>query len=166
MHIIIAGSRTLEVKDYSFVKETLTNIIAKEQYMREIPNKELEIVSGNASTGADHLGENFAKKNNLALKLFPADWNDMSPPCIVGNNYYGEYNKMAGTKRNQQMADYLVEKGTGIWIAFDAEEKNPKTGTKDMIRISKKAGIKTYHVKCENREKLKIKVYNGDDNGS
>ena len=87
MKILICGSRCLEVKDYSFIKGILTDIISKEQYDTATPNKNLEIVSGNANRGADHLGENFARQNKLALKLFPADWNDLTPPSIISLQY-------------------------------------------------------------------------------
>jgi len=151
------------VKDYVFVKKTLVDIISKEQYNLEIPNNELEIVSGNASKGADWLGEKFAREHNLSLKLFPADWKNMTPPVIIGHNTYGEYNKLAGTNRNKQMSNYIREGNNNIVIAFDAEESKTKTGTKDMIKISKKAGFKVYHIKCTNREKIKIKIYNNGE---
>ena len=161
MKVLICGSRCLEVKDYSFVKGILTDIISKEQYDTATPNTDLEIVSGNANRGADWLGEKFARENKLALKLFPADWNDMTPPVIPGYNFYGSYNKLAAANRSQKMSDYLKDsKEKVIVIAFDAEESNPKTPTKNVIRISKRDGHKTYHVKCEDRNNVKIKVYN------
>jgi len=94
MRILICGSQKFE--DYAFLEKMCIDIIAKHQYDYIIPNKDLEIVSGHAPRGGDYLGEKWAKKNNLTLKLFPADWNNMSPPVIVGSNYYGAYNKLAG----------------------------------------------------------------------
>jgi hypothetical protein len=162
MKIIIAGSRTLKLNDYDFVELNLVNIISKEQYIREVPNSRLEIVSGNASSGADYLGELFAKKYNLSLKLFPAEWTNMEPPVVVGKNFYGEYNKLAGTKRNLQMAEYARESRRGILIAFDANEDKKNSGTKDMIKIAKKNWLKVYHIKCQDQNEIKIKVYNGE----
>ena len=161
LRIIIAGSRKLD--DYPFFEKICLDIISKEQYAREIPNKEVEIVSGNNPGGADFYGEKFCKKFlNREATLFPADWNDLTPPVILGTNHYGSYNKLAGNNRNQKMADYLLENGGGILIAFDAEESKARTGTKDMIRISKKAKFKVYHVKCEDKKSHKIKIWNGE----
>ncbi len=155
------------VNDYSFVKKYLTDIISKEQYFSDekIPNSEIEIVSGNANRGADWLGEKFARENKLYLKLFPAAWNDMNVPMVsVGTHpLYGNYNKLAGTNRNQKMADYLKENQDAFVIAFDAEESKSSTGTKNMIRLSKKAGLKVYHIKCSNRNDVKIKIWNGQN---
>lgn len=159
LKIIIAGSRDL--KNYDFFEKVVVDIISKEQYDRVIPNKEIEIVSGNNSGGADYYGEKFSKEHlNKDATLFPAMWNDMSPPVIVGHNHYGEFNKLAGPNRNQKMADYASP--DGICIAFDAEESNPKTGTKIMIKFAKKSGLKTYHIKCTDQDNFKIRVYNGD----
>lgn len=159
LRIIIAGSRKLE--GYELFEKMCVDIISKEQYEREIDNKRLEIVSGNNAMGADYYGELLSKKYlQREATLFPADWNDMNPPVIIGNNFYGEYNKLAGTNRNQKMAKYVLDGGAGILIAFDAEESKPRTGTKDMIKIAKKAKIKTYHIKCENKNNIRIKIYN------
>jgi hypothetical protein len=157
--IIIAGSRTLKVADYDFVKKICFDIISKEQYEREVPNKELVIVSGKAQ-GADYLGERFAREYALTIKEFPAQWNDMTPPVVKGTSYYGEYNKLAGAKRNLQMAQYAKESRQGILIAFDAQEGKSSSGTKDMIKIARKNWLKVYHVKCEDRDNVKIKIYN------
>lgn len=161
LRIIISGSRNL--KGYEFFERICLDIISKEQYDREIDNKQIEIVSGNNPGGADHYGEKFSEKW-LAKKatLFPADWNDMSPPVVVGNGFYGTYNKLAGNKRNTKMANYLLSGESGVVIAFDAEESKKKTGTRDMITISRKYGFKTYHIKCYDQHNVETKIYNGD----
>ena len=69
----------MELKNKEFVFKTLDDIVSKEQYDKEIPNKDLEIVSGNNAKGADYWGELWAKKNNLKLMLFPAEWNNKKP---------------------------------------------------------------------------------------
>lgn len=165
MKILISGSRKFE--DYPFLDKTMTDIISSEQYRLEIPNKELEVVSGNNPRGADYLGEKWAKSNNLKLTLFPADWNDMKPkiPANWGNNpsvsegtnFYGVYNKMAGILRNQRMANYVWP--DGICIAFDMGTP----GTKDMIRRCKRQGIKTYQIKFDEKSnEWKTKIWNGE----
>jgi hypothetical protein len=67
------------------------------------------IVSGHAS-GADTFGETCAKKLNLKLKVFPADWN--------------KYGKRAGYIRNYEMGKYtdyviLFKGGKGTMMMRD-----------------------------------------------
>ena len=169
MKILICGSRNIDLKNKDFIFKTLDDIISKEQYFtdKKIPNESLEIVSGNNQKGADYIGESWAKKNNLKLTLFPADWTNKkpkkpenwgnSPTCIWKPDYYDGYNSLAGYIRNQEMANYATGE---ICIAFDAEEKRGNTGTRDMIKRAKKAWMKVYHVKCHDLDNVEIKVYN------
>ena len=88
----------------------------------------MEIVSGTAR-GADQLGERFAKEFNLGLARFPADWS-------IG--------KQAGYLRNAEMSKYAKEdKEIGVLIAF----WNGSKGTKYMIDLATKDGLKAYIVK-------------------
>lgn len=169
MKILVSGSRNIELKSKEFIFKTLEDIISKEQYFteRKVPNTELEIVSGNNPKGADYIAELWAKKNNLKLTLFPADWNNEKPkkPENWGNtpvrvlkpSFYGQYNSLAGYLRNQEMSNYCTGE---ICIAFDAEEKKGSTGTRDMIKRAKKSWMKVYHVKCHDLENVEIKIYN------
>jgi hypothetical protein len=156
--IIIAGSRTLKLSDYDFVKKICFDIISREQYIREISNKDLVIVSGKAQ-GADYLGERFAKEYNLVIKEFPAQWNDMSPPVVKGTNYYGEYNRLAASKSRHQMVQYAKESRQGVLIMLDSEGGKSNNEIRDMIKIARKNWLKVYHVKCEDRDDVKIKIY-------
>lgn len=80
---------------------------------------EVEIVSGTAN-GADKLGEKYANDNGYSIKRFPADWD--------------KHGKSAGYKRNAQMAEYA-----DALIAFwDGKSR----GTKNMIDLAKRAGLK------------------------
>lgn len=167
MKILICGSRSLEIKQKSFIFKTLDDIVCKEQYFREVSSKDIEIVSGNNPKGADYLGEQWAKSNNLKLTLFPAEWTNKTPKkpenwgngsvCVWKPDYYNGYNSLAGYIRNQKMANYCSGE---ICIAFDAEEKKGNTGTRDMIKRAKKAWMKVYHVKCNDLNNVKIKIYN------
>lgn len=77
-----------------------------------------EIVCGMAK-GADMEGYSWAKKFNIPIKEFPADWN--------------LYGKSAGYKRNKQMAEYA-----DYLIAFwDGKSK----GTKHMIDLASRQQI-------------------------
>lgn len=86
--------------------------------LKDLP-KDCEIVSGMAR-GADMLAVNYAVNNGYKLVKFPANW-----------EYIG---KRAGYVRNAKMAKYANE-----LIAFwDGESK----GTKNMIEVAKKHGLK------------------------
>ena len=101
--IIVAGSRTFN--NYQKIKEVLD----------ERKNEIDEIVCGEAK-GADTLGKNWAIKNNIKVKSFPADWH--------------QYGSAAGFIRNHKMGDYADE-----LIAFwDGKSE----GTKDMIEYTEK----------------------------
>jgi len=80
---------------------------------------EIEIVSGTAN-GADKLGEKYAKEKGYPIKQFPADWD--------------KFGKSAGYKRNEEMAKYA-----DALIAF---WDNKSKGTKHMIELAKKYGLK------------------------
>jgi len=106
--VIVAGGR--DFADYDLLKSKLDNLL--------VNRDPVEIVSGTAR-GADKLGEFYAKRSQLAVALFPADW-DL-------------YGKSAGYKRNAQMADYA-----DALVAFwDSKSR----GTMHMINLAKSAGL-------------------------
>lgn len=113
--VIVAGSRYFNNKTLMFKKldEVMQTLSAP-----------VEIVSGHCR-GADILGEEYARKNNIPLITFPADWN--------------KYGKRAGYIRNKQMAEY-AQKDNGILVAFPMGESR---GTMMMIAIAK-----AYHLQC------------------
>lgn len=80
-----------------------------------------EVVSGGAY-GVDRLGERWAKDNNIPLKVFMADWI--------------RFSNRAGILRNIQMAEY----GEALIAVWDG----CSTGTKHMIDIATKKGLKVY----------------------
>ena len=109
MKVIIAGGRNFE--NYQLLKfkcdEILKNIVVE------------EIVSGKA-TGADTLGERYAKERGYRVNPFQADWD--------------KYGKSAGYKRNEAMANYAdcliafwdgKSKGTGHMIDLARAKKIP-----------------------------------------
>lgn len=110
--VIVAGTRNFN--DYQKVKEYL------DDFRLSVPIQ--CIVSGGA-TGADKLGERYAKENNIPCVIFPAHWE--------------QHGKSAGPIRNKQMAqyaDYLI----AFW-------DNKSKGTKSMITEMDKLG-KLFHV--------------------
>ncbi len=109
MKVIIAGSRS--INDYN----VLTRAIIDADF------RITEIVSGGAR-GVDKLGEQFADRWNIPLKIFPANWE--------------LHGKSAGYKRNAEMAAYA----DGLIALWDGESK----GTKHMIDLARKAGLQVY----------------------
>ena len=124
MKVAIVGPR--EVEDYQVVldaiKASTFNIT--------------EVVSGGAK-GVDTLAEQYAEDNNLKMKVFPADWNDLSHPDadIRTNNWGKQYDSRAGFRRNQQIVDYC-----DAMIAVD----NGSAGAGDSIAKMKKTDKPLY----------------------
>lgn len=103
--VIIAGGRNFE--NYQLLKFKCNNIL------KGITD-EIQIVSG-GSTGADLLGERYAREKKLICKRFEAEW--------------AKNGKVAGPIRNEEMAKY-----SNYLIAFwDGKSK----GTADMINKAK-----------------------------
>lgn len=107
--VIVAGGR--DFNDYELLKDRL------DYYLSNLTN--IEIVSGGA-TGADSLGESYAKERNLPIKVFKADWN--------------LHGRGAGPKRNRDMSLY----GTHLVLFWDGKSK----GSKNMLEEAQKQGLK------------------------
>lgn len=92
------------------------------------PAKFTEIVSGKAK-GADLFGEIWAEENNIPVKQFPADWDDIKdkPGYQIGTTKDGrKYWKVAGHYRNEKMCQYA----NSLIVFWDGIS----TGTKDVIK--------------------------------
>lgn len=155
LRIIIAGSRFFE--DYNLFESTMFKVlfhlnkeypqynilvINKEERLFKINPCSLEIISGMAK-GADTLAVRFANKYNLALKEFPADWNNLDvSSCRVITNSYGSYNALAGHKRNRDMAVYASsDDAFGVLVLFwDGKSK----GSKNMKSQAVAFGLEIY----------------------
>lgn len=110
--VTIVGSRTFQ--DFEFLEQEVLKILTN------FSGIEIEIVSGGAQ-GADKLAEKFAKKYEIPIRIFPANW-----------TYYG---KRAGYVRNKAMAEY-----SDLVIAFwDGKSK----GTKLMLNLAKQNNCET-----------------------
>jgi hypothetical protein len=113
MRIIFSGSRNWS--DEPVVLDALKMIITK------FEKDQVTIVVGGAK-GLDQIAENLAKSLHLKVDVFYADW-DL-------------HGKAAGPIRNQKMLD----SGADLLVAFPSKDSK---GTRHMIDISQKAGIKT-----------------------
>ena len=106
--VVIAGCR-----DYNNYEEAKVYIDFCLTNIRK--ENDIIIVSGCAS-GADAIGERYAKENGFKIEKYPADWKT--------------YGRSAGPKRNRQMAeisDYVI-------CFWDGKSK----GTKSMIDYARK----------------------------
>ncbi len=106
--IVIAGSR-----DYNDYKEAEAFIKQCLEALK--PFQKLIILSGGC-TGADQLGERFAKENGYLIELHKAKW--------------AEYGKAAGPIRNRKMA----ENCDAVICFWDQKSR----GTASMISFAKK----------------------------
>ena len=108
--VVVAGCRDYNNYDEAkrYIDFCLSNI-RKEN--------DIIIVSGCAS-GADAIGERYAKKNGFKVEKYPADWES--------------YGRSAGPRRNRQMAevsDYVI-------CFWDGKSR----GTKSMIDCALECG--------------------------
>lgn len=143
MRVIIAGGRKFD--NYTLLREECLQIFRQlklEGY--DTKRDKITIVSGKAN-GADTLGERFSIEFGLGLKEFPADWSNLDvEKCIVKTNRYGKYNALAGNNRNLEMAEYAKDDlELGVLIAF---HDGKSTGTKDMINLANKHGLRVFVV--------------------
>ena len=120
--IIIAGSRI--INNYNLV----------EQSIKESGFKIDEIVCGMAN-GPDLLGKQYGIKNNIPIKEFPAQWDDLTQkPCIIRyGKWQNKYNACAGYIRNEEMAKY----STHLILIWDGKSK----GSKSMLDLAKKYNL-------------------------
>ncbi len=80
------------------------------------------VVLSGCAQGADRLGEQWANYNHIPIERYPADWDGKG--------------KVAGHVRNLQMA----ENADALIALWD----NVSRGTKDMIRIATKSGLRLH----------------------
>ena len=113
--MLIAGSR--DFQDYRLLCAYLDEITAGIQ-------GEIEVISGQAS-GADTLGERYAREHGLKVRRFPARWDQLG--------------RSAGVARNRQMIDYIRQESPIAVFFWDGSSR----GTLDTIRRAEKAGIDT-----------------------
>lgn len=155
LRMVIAGSRFFN--DYNLFELEMIKIlfelnkkypqhnilfIDREKKLFKINPSSLEIISGMAK-GADSLAVKFAHEHNLALKEFPADWNNLDVlPCRIATNSHGSYNALAGHNRNKDMAVYASsDDAFGVLVLFwDGKSK----GSKNMKNQAIAFGLEIY----------------------
>lgn len=120
MKVIIAGGR--DFKDFELLVHSIWDL-----------DLVTEVVSGKAR-GADSLGEQWAKENNIPISAHPADWDT--------------HGKSAGYIRNSEMADYA----DALLAFWDGKSK----GTKHMIDLATKKGLEVKVVKYNTIGKITV----------
>ena len=114
MRVIIAGTRykdkenKIPFDDYNLVVEA----IGRSGFTIT------EVVSGTA-VGADRLGEQWARANNVPIKEMPADWT--------------RYGNAAGPMRNKAMAEYA----DAAIVVWDGKSPGSRNMVENMIRRKK-----------------------------
>lgn len=120
--VVIAGCR--DYNDYDEAKQYIDFCLCDIKKENEIV-----IISGGCS-GADAIGERYARENGFRVEKYPADW--------------VKYGKSAGPKRNKQMAlisDYIIcfwdgkSRGTKSMIEYAREYKKPLK-IKNIIKMA------------------------------
>lgn len=125
IRMIIAGGR--DFKNYEYLAKSVKEVI-QEENLGSYNINDIEEVCG-CARGADMLGRDFAMRNGIIVKNFPADWD--------------QYGKSAGFIRNKQMGEYANEAEIGILVAF---WDGKSAGTKNMIDIAVNLGLRV-HIK-------------------
>jgi hypothetical protein len=123
MRVLVCGGR--EFDDWDLLNHTLYELF--DSGLRDL-TEPFVIIQGGAK-GADFLGRVWGKYKAIEYPVevieYPADWK--------------QYGKAAGSIRNKQMLD----KGNpDLVVAFPGG-----TGTADMVRRAKKAGVEVVEVK-------------------
>jgi len=138
MKVIIAGGR--DFNDY----EKLKKAIAQSGWLIT------EVISGGAK-GADSLGERWAEENNIPVKRFPADWNNLKQAgaIVKVNKWRKKYNANAGFFRNEEMAVYAAKGHPECGGALLMEGGN---GTADMKRRAKKHELMIHEYEMEDAD--------------
>lgn len=117
--VLICGGRRWSYREMTFRK--LDALHKKLQFTH--------VIHG-AASGADTLGGLWAKSRGIPVTEYPANWR---PAELKGRT-----DRQAGFKRNQQM---LNTGKPNLVIAFPG-----KDGTADMMRRSKKAGVRVINL--------------------
>jgi len=116
--VIIAGGRDFD--DRALLFKHLDRLMVDAWK----PDGWTKVLSG-AARDADALGEFWATQREIAVELFPADWN--------------KFGKSAGVRRNEDMAA-----AAQVLVAFwDGQSR----GTRHMISCALKAGLETHVIR-------------------
>lgn len=101
----------------------------------------------NSSKGAQGLGEKWASENDVPIKLFPIEWDNLALPGAVSKPHKWKKNTLmnanAGAYSNQQMVDYIGADGGVIFVDAGG------AGSGNIYRLGEKAKAKCFRYKPE-----------------
>lgn len=112
MKVLICGGRDFE--DYDTMKTVLSAL--------QVERGQFTLVIHGAARGADTYAGEYARRHQIPVKAFPADWR--------------AHGKSAGPIRNRQM---LEEGKPDLVVAFPGGK-----GTENMVRTARSAGIEVF----------------------
>ena len=112
MRVLVTGSRNYTSR------KSIKN--ALERVTNGYNRKDITLVHGACSTGADAIADSIAVEKGWKIERYPAQWH--------------KHGKAAGPIRNSEMADA----GADVCLAFPMEGSR---GTFDMIKKARAAGI-------------------------
>jgi hypothetical protein len=110
MNILICGDR--DYKDWKKIQDYLKTL-----------NPFNDVIIHGAAKGADSLAGNLAISMNIKVIEFPAKWE--------------EFNRAAGSIRNQQM----IDEGHPDLVVYFHDNLNGSKGTKDMVNRATRINI-------------------------
>lgn len=132
LRVLGCGSRGFKEYDYvcneQGVMEQMLTYLDKNIYTKllEYEDYDIEIIEGHAR-GADAYFQGFAKRHELNLRSFPAEWD--------------KYGKSAGYKRNAEMINYIKQADARFVVClWDGVSK----GTKNTIDLCIRDNIPVY----------------------
>ena len=122
------------------------NDLSKLHYESIVYSDPLEIVSMFDGGHSGNLAvEKLCKKYKIANKQVKVDWNDLRATAVlVRNNYYGEYNVLAGRNAVDEVVRYVAEDNGSVIVMDDRT-----TETKDALKVCKLSGVNTIKVTLE-----------------
>lgn len=125
VRVLITGSRTWA--DKARLEDALNRLNDE---------RDIEVlISGECPKGADRMGENWARRNEILLDLHPAEWNRHDEGCPEWHLSQSRCRR-AGFRRNAEMVNLMPD----IVLAFQMDNS---AGTQSTIDLARNKGIET-----------------------
>lgn len=124
MKLAIIGSRTFE--DYELLEREVSKL------------KPTNIISGGAH-GADRLAERYAEQHGVRMRVYLAQWNDLSnPDAVIKTNRLGrKYDALAGIRRNT----HIIQAADMVLAFWDGKSPGTRDGIKKAEAMGKKVVV-------------------------
>ena len=139
INIILVSSRNIDA--YNLFQDIVLREIVRVQYDLEVGRDEITFHVPDEPRGGDYLFKKFCRENELNVKFYKANWNNLKEqPCLEKPSYQGMYNGYAGFNRNTRMVEQVRTNGGGVLLSFETRKKDTsdvvrKAGTTNNIEI-------------------------------